>query len=177
MFRSIARWLLLAIIVSGCTPTSPKIDHEKQALALLFQSLDTSIPTKEASMLASDVRHYTKILNRRFERTTDPKIHNFLVNIGIKEKGLCYQYSDALYAHVTQQVYHHFSFHLVGAHIGEFWREHNALVVTAKGEKMEKGVVIDAWRDSDRLYFSYVKEDRAYHWVERPEREHCQKGR
>jgi hypothetical protein len=171
MFRWIIRILLPAIMLSGCTPALPPRPQEgEQHLTRLLEHLDRTIPGQEASVLASDIIQYADILNHRFERTTDPKIHNFLVNIGIKEKGLCYQYSDALYAHLIRKHYPHFSFHPVGTHIGEFWREHNALVVTARGQRMEDGVIIDAWRESQRLFFSPVKEDRSYHWRERPER-------
>jgi hypothetical protein len=170
--------VLPVLILSGCTPVKPPPSQtEQQHLAKLLKQLDRTIPAREASALASDIIRYADELNRRFKRTTDPRIHNFLVNIGLKERGLCYQYSDALYAYLIHRHYPHFVFHPVGTHIGEFWREHNALVVTALGERMEEGIVIDAWRESQRLYFSPVKEDRAYHWTERPERAYAQNGR
>jgi len=178
MRSSIVKLFLLVLLLAGCTPASYKMTgQQRYALAHALGSLDPHIPAKEAERLALELQHTAEALNRQFERTTDPKFHNFLINVGLKEKGLCYHYCDALYLHVNKEHYPHFDFHLAGANIGSFWREHNALVVTARGEPVSKGIVIDAWRDPQKLYFSKVNEDTAYHWIHRPERECCQKGR
>jgi hypothetical protein len=39
-------------------------------------------------------------------------------------------------------------------------------VVTAKGKDFFEGIVLDPWRDSGRLYWISVKEDK-YHWEKR----------
>jgi hypothetical protein len=44
--------------------------------------------------------------------------------------------------------------------------EHNAVVVTAKGQPFSEGIVLDAWRDSSDLFFTKVEEDREYFWVQ-----------
>jgi len=58
----------------------------------------------------------------------------------------------------------------MGANIGEYWTEHNVMVVVAKGMPVEEGIVIDPWRDASRLYFSKVKEDTKYVWKHRASR-------
>jgi hypothetical protein len=171
MYSSIVSVFLLFLFLEGCTPLPYKSAHrEQQALAHTLMNLDTHIPPEEAERLAVDIVYEAERLNRKFERTTDPKFHNFLINIGLKERGLCYHYCDALYLYLHAKSYPSFAFHFVGAHIGSYWREHNALVVTAKGQKVSEGVVIDAWRNPEKLYFSRVKEDHAYSWVHRPDR-------
>lgn len=171
MRRYVFSGLLLVFSFTGCNLPSPAVsNHEVEALTQQLQSLDSHISHTEALTLSQEIFRTTTQLRQRFERTTPPLIHNFLVNVGIKEKGLCYHWSDALYLHLTKKHYPSYAFHLVGANIGEYFFEHNALVVIAKKGKIEQGVLIDPWRDRGRLYFSKLDQDSAYEWHHRPKR-------
>ena len=143
----------------------------------MLSELDKTIPQEEADRLAWDLWRRAQQLNVKFSRTTSPKFHNFFVNVGLKEKGLCYHYSDALYRQMSKRNYPHFAFHLAGANIGSFWFEHNALVVTAKGSSVEDGLIIDAWRDPHSLYAVKFKCDSDYNWIHRPNRGCRQNGK
>jgi hypothetical protein len=171
MPRHLFRYLLLAFLFAGCAVTPPLVPQKQvQQLSSLLQSLDASIPNGEANILAGDIFYETQKLTKEFELTSPPVWHNFLVNTGVREKGLCYEWSDALYAHLSSGNYPSFEFHLFGANIGEYFSEHNALVVAAKGGVAKDGIVIDPWRNSGTLYFSKVNEDRSYQWKHRPDR-------
>lgn len=136
----------------------------------MLQSLEQNITKKESQRLSRDIFLKREELAKTFEVTSPPQYHNFLVNIGLREKGLCYHWSDALYSYLSGQDYASFEFHLMGTHIGEYWSEHNVLVVIAKGQRIEEGVIIDAWRNPDALYFSKVEDDKKYVWSHRPAR-------
>lgn len=171
MFKYCLRFLILSFFLVGCVVTAPSVSQTKVSeLSLLFQSLDSTIPPSEAMQLSKDIFHKTQKLTEEFELTSPPVFHNFLVTVGVREKGLCYHWSDALYAYFSQKPYTSFEFHLVGSNIGEYFYEHNALVVVTKGGKVEEGIIIDPWRDSGELYFSKVKDDSAYRWTHRPKR-------
>jgi hypothetical protein len=139
-------------------------------LTELLSTLDSDVPQEEALRLSEDILYRAAQLERSFGRTTSPRMHNFMINLGLKKKGLCYHYADGLYSYLKQRSYPHFDFHLVGAHIGEYWREHNALLITAKNGVTEDGVLIDPWRVQGEVFVSKMKEDKAYRWVHRPER-------
>jgi len=168
--------LVALLLLQGCVSPATPTKRTPENIAVMLASLDKTIPRSEAERLAQDLYYTTYRLNEAFFRTTSPKVHNFLVNVGVKEKGLCYHYSDALYRHVINGDYPHFSFHLAGANIGSYWREHNALVVTAKGKPVEEGLIIDAWRDPEGLYVAAFNKDPDYHWLHRPKRGCCQKS-
>jgi len=171
MFKHFFKALLLFFLLVGCVVTPPLPSETRMVqLSKLLQSLDKSIPQDEAMYLSQDIFHETQKLTKEFELTSPPLFHNTLVNIGIREKGLCYHWSDAFYAHFLQKKYPHFEFHLVGANIGEYFFEHNALVVVAKGGLIQNGILVDPWRDSGKLYFSRVVEDNKYQWKHREER-------
>ena len=171
MFKYYFKFLILSFFLAGCIVTAPSVSQTKVTqLSLLFQSLDSNITQNEAMQLSKDIFHKTQQLTKEFELTSPPQFHNLLVTVGVREKGLCYHWSDALYDYLSQKQYASFEFHLVGANIGEYFYEHNALVVVAKGGKVEEGIIIDPWRDSGELYFSKVKDDSSYRWTHRPKR-------
>jgi len=169
MHRHFFSFFLLAYLLVGCAVTPMQVSQsQKVKLSFLLQTLSAS--PKESTTLSGDIFQKTMTLTKEFKLTSPALWHNTLVNLGLREKGLCYHWSDALYVHLVSQKYVGFDFHLVGANIGEYWLEHNALVVVKKGGKVEEGVVIDPWRDSGRLYFSKVKKDKKYSWSHRGER-------
>jgi len=171
MYRHFCKFFILSFFLAGCVVTAPPVSQTKIAqLSKLLQSLDQNIPSREAMHLSQDIFHETQKLTKEFELTYPPLFHNSLVNIGIREKGLCYHWSDALYAYFLQKEYPHFEFHLVGANIGEYFSEHNALVIMEKNGSIKNGILIDPWRDSGKLYFSRVVEDKKYQWKHREKR-------
>ena len=163
--------LFISVFLAGCAVTGPQVSQTKiEELSNLLQSLDRDVPQAEALQLSKDIFYKTEQLTEEFEMTSPPQFHNFLVTVGVKEKGLCYHWSDTLYLYFTAKGYASFEFHLMGANVGEYFYEHNALVVIAKDGKIEEGVIIDPWRDSGELYFSKVKDDLKYEWQHRPKR-------
>jgi hypothetical protein len=171
MLRHYFKSFIFPFLLVGCAVTAPSVSQTKsEELSQLFTSLDKSIPQSEAMQLSKDIFYKTQQLTEEFKLTSPPQFHNFLVTVGVREKGLCYHWSDALYVYLSQKHYNSFEFHLMGANIGEYFYEHNALVVVAKGGKIEEGIIIDPWRDSGELYFSKVENDTAYRWTHRPKR-------
>ena len=169
MYRHFFNFICVTFFVVGCTVTPELVPQSKMAkLSSSLYILGAS--QKESIKLSRDIFQKTTALTKEFELTSPPWWHNTLVNIGVRKKGLCYHWSDALYLHLLTQGYTSVEFHLVVANIGEYLWEHNALVVVKKGGKVEEGIVVDAWRDSGKLYFSKVKEDRKYKWSHRSER-------
>jgi len=171
MCRDIFKFLLLLLLLTGCSVKPvPMPEGEVGRLAFMLQGLDENITQQEAVALSRDLFLQTARLTKEFELVSPPWLHNTLVNTGVRKKGLCYHWSDALYLAMQEKGYDDFAFHPAGANIGEYWREHNVLVITAKGKPFGSGIVIDAWRHSGRLYFARVKDDTKYEWQERKER-------
>ena len=177
MLRQLFKLLLFSFFFLGCVSSTPKLAEENTLkLSKLLSSLNTQASSLETMQLSRDISYQTKRLSQEFKMTSPPQYHNFLVNIRVRDKGLCYHWSDALYEHFSKQNYPSFEFHLVGANIGEYWSEHNSLVIVAKGMKIRDGVIIDPWRNGGKLYFSKVTQDTEYLWRHRPSRG-CSKRR
>jgi len=171
MRKHFFKLIILGFVFVGCAviPTqAPQSQIDK--LSVLLHTLDNEVPYQESRYLSRDIFKKTKQLTKEFELTSPPLWHNFLVNIGVRKKGLCFHWSDSLYVYLKQRHYKHYRFHLVGANIGEYFSEHNALVVVPTGSKIEDGIVIDPWRNSGKLYFSKVTKDKKYQWSHRTDR-------
>ena len=161
----------LAFFLLACSTTSPSLSKTSNSLSILLQSLATGISQTEADTLAHEIYQETEKLREKFDPISEPHINNFLINVGVKEQGLCYQWSDALYLHFKKKNYEHFTFHLLVADKGKYFSEHNVMVVVAKGKPVMDGVIVDPWRKPGELYFSKVKDDTQYNWSHRKGRE------
>ena len=172
MLRHFFKLFIVTFFFVGCVNHAPTVEKNNVVrLSKLLHTLTPHVSSSETMQLSRDIFSTTEKLKKEFDMTSPPQYHNFLVNIGVKEKGLCYHWSDALYLHFIQSnSYPSFEFHLVGANIGKYWSEHNSLVIVAKGIPIEDGIIIDPWRNSGELYFSKVKDDGSYRWIHRPSR-------
>jgi|GEM_PF-2333393 len=161
--------LCIAFLLTACTSPPTPSSSQNAALYALLTHRFPDIPSQESAALAKDVTTYVNRLEARFGRTTSPYVHNLLVNLGVKKKGLCWHYADALYLHLLHR-YPHYRVHLIGTHIGDYWREHNAVALTNRDNNLSRAVILDAWRTPGKLVAVPIKED-TYKWEHRKERE------
>ena len=141
---------------------SKKIDLLQSDL----ETLSTNIDITEARQLAETSISYSLLLADKYRLIWPPYLHNILVRVGIRDRGLCYHWTEDLMKRLASLELKSFHLHQGVAHKGSDLREHNSVVVTAMGQNFSDGIVLDPWRNSGDLYWARVKEDR-YPWVER----------
>ncbi len=164
--------LFLILFLSGCssvhynTPYQSSDKPRIQKLAnMLMQLSHDPIESKELATLA--VTH-SKVLANRYNLVSPPLYHNFLVNSGQREKGLCYDFVDDLMAEIRTRNFKHFRFRWGRANADQL-DEHNVIVVLGSNTPFQEGIILDAWRNSGILYFTKVKDDPKYSfkpWLE-----------
>lgn len=140
-------------------------DKEKiRELNKALLHLGDNISQKEAEEVAFDAVVYPKYLAKEYGLVYPPQYHNVLVNKGDRPRGLCFEWADDMTALMVKK--HLQSFDL---HRGTVFRhtkdEHNTLIISAKGDPLEKGIVIDPWRHSGDLYWAKVKDDKDHPWI------------
>ena len=109
----------IVLLLLGCSVTPEPVSRKKVSILASLLRLKNDIPSHERLYLARTIYFKTKELTKEFALTSPPLWHNILVNVGIKEKGLCYHWSDALYKTLQKKSYPHYDFYLVG---GKYWR-------------------------------------------------------
>ena len=102
--------------------------------------------------------------------TGSPIVHNVLVNLGIKSRGLCKDWTRDLLARLREEEFRSIEFNWAIANYDRaFQIEHSTVIVAARGEGIENGIVLDGWRNGGDLFWSATAEDTDYRW--RPARE------
>jgi len=165
----ILRLFFFALLFVACAVKQPSVDvvnKRVNELQALIVGLSPHVRRDEALNLSQRSINYSVYLSQKYQAISSPWIQNTLVNVGLKKRGLCYEWAEDLLRHLVKRNYQTLEFHTIGANIG-YLNEHNALAVSAKGEGIEKSIVLDAWRNSGNLYFKKIREDKKYDWKER----------
>lgn len=134
------------------------------ALTGEIRRLSPTIDPAEAASCADGAVRYAKLLAVTYDIHQPVELHNVLVNLGIKKRGLCYQLADDLDDELLSRHYRTLEFRRGVAWEGDLWNEHNCVVVTAVGQPFDRGIVLDAWRLAPVLRWAPVKRD-YYPWV------------
>lgn len=163
------KFFLLLFFLVGCSvkvPTPEENFKKIQALTQMLLQTSTAIDKNEAKDLAKSSVLYAQKLAKKYNVVSPPLWQNTLVNIGIKERGLCYEWADDLWVYLMHKKYKSLVLYHVGAEVGSYF-EHNALSVSAKGLGVERSILLDAWRNSGKLYFIEIEKDKKYQWKQR----------
>jgi hypothetical protein len=135
-------------------------------LASALAELGPDVSPEEAGRLAEMAMNTSAELAVEYGAHRPAWLNNMLVNAGVRERGLCYHWATDLFARLQPDHYQTLELHSAVARI-KTSREHNAIVVTARGQAFQDGIVLDPWRECGRLYWGNVAQDR-YPWVPRP---------
>ena len=182
--------LLLGCLLQGCsTPAlvpdpvpDPVLDTaaplEQQRIDELQQAmldLGDEIDPGEARRAATIAIEYPLQLAKEYEITDSALVHNFLVNIGAKPRGLCVDWTHDLLVRLQQERFRSLQLHWGIANYDSAFRiEHSTVIISARNQTLQQGLVLDPWRHSGQLFWAKTLEDPQYHW--RPHAEvHAQK--
>ena len=143
--------------------TAGQIDALDNRLA----SLGPGVHPIESRQVAQTAVVYSRTLAARYRVVRPAVWHNILVRMGIRERGLCYHWTADLMRELQALELTSLELRWGVAHRGSELREHNTVVVTARGRPFDTGMVLDPWRNSGRLFWAAVEQDR-YPWRELP---------
>ena len=87
-----------------------------------------------------------------------PIFNNFLVYHGWRKRGYCFQWTEDLLLALDTLKLKTLELHWGDAY-RDTWRENNCLVVTAKGQPFERGMILECWRHFGHLRWNLVPSD------------------
>src|SRR5438876_8152192 len=135
-------------------------------------ALRTRIAVLSPSVSPDDARRvvYTAYmtgveLRRQWRVVWLPGVQNWLVNIGARKGGLCFQWATELLVRLDALKLQTLELHWAESFVNT-GAEHNVIVVTARGQPFEQGILLDNWRYSGHLVWTQVAMDPEYHWKE-----------
>jgi hypothetical protein len=168
--------LLAAILISGCAGNRAaslrpeRISSNVNALRHELAALGPGTDKAEAGLVAETAVTYSSRLAEEYQVVPPARLHNLLIQVGIKDRGLCYHWTEDLMKRLQALNLRTYQLHWGVAHRGNDLREHNSVVITANGQPFETGLLLDPWRNSGDLYWAVVNTDR-YPWQELPANE------
>jgi hypothetical protein len=168
-YRALPAGLGFIVLASFCgelrAETRPRDLPRAQALRDRIVALSSQVRVDEAKQVADCAYATAEQLRRDYGVIGGPpSLQNFLVNLGIRKRGLCFQWAEDLLVRLDALKLTTLELHWAEAWV-ENWREHNCVVVTAKGQPFRQGIILDCWRHSGRLFWSALASDH-YPWVE-----------
>lgn len=146
---------------AGETENTRKIAAVREALLALGPTVDPG----EAAQ-AARVAVQAPLDRARDWRVVDPPlVHNFKVVNGLREKGVCQDFADAMDAALRAEGFRTLQIHRALANADNLLLEHATVILTARGQPMQDGVILDPWRiGQGQLWFGRVDEDPKYEW-------------
>lgn len=131
---------------------------DAQALANQIAALSPKVDPKEATLLAESAYATASRLRQQYHMFGTPIFNNFLVYHGWRRRGYCYQWTEDLLVALDALKLKTLELHWGEAYAGTY-RENNCLVVTAKGQPFERGMIVEAWRHFGHLRWNLVPSD------------------
>ncbi len=168
--------LLLAALVCPSSATARKREElvlarsaEDPVLTRRLFALAPGVSAAEARKVAAVAYTTGRELKREWRVVWPPGVQNFLVNIGRRKGGLCFQWATELLIRLDALKLETLELHWAES-FATTASEHNVIVVTAKGQPFEQGILLDNWRYGGQLAWASVAGDPHYRWSEnRPE--------
>jgi hypothetical protein len=130
-------------------------------------ALSPSVSPDEAERVTRCAYTTGRELAKQWRVVWMPGVQNFLVNIGARKGGLCFQWAGELLLRLNALKLQTLELHWAESYAGTSG-EHNVIVVTAKGQPFREGILLDNWRYEGHLIFGPVATDPEYRWIENP---------
>ena len=171
MTRILVLWaMLMALTLSGCAVPQPTANQDDiDELAQAIQSLGPEVDPIEAQTAAAISYTYSQHLAREWNVTDPAIIHNAKVANGFREYGLCNDWAQAMPRRLRQEGFRTLELHWATSPPTPFRIIHHSALISAKGDSMYDGIILDPWRNSGALFWGPVREDTRYNWRPRME--------
>jgi hypothetical protein len=130
-------------------------------------ALSPTVSPEEAALVVRCAYTTGRELAREWRVAWLAGVQNFLVNIGARKGGLCFQWAHELLIRLNALKLQTLDLHWAESYAGTSG-EHNVIVVTANGQAFEKGIILDNWRYAGHLIYGGVTTDPEYIWTENP---------
>jgi hypothetical protein len=127
--------------------------------------LGPDVEPEEAQRVARCAYVTGRELKKEWGVVWPPGLQNFLVNTGKRKGGLCFHFATELLHRLDALKLETLELHWAES-FERTASEHNVIVVTAKGQPFQQGILLDNWRFGGRLIWGPVVDDPQYQWKE-----------
>ncbi len=154
---------IVLIFVSAICLRAARAEDERsiKELSEAIAKLAPDVDAREAELLSATTHTMARRLAREWGVGSNPSYQNFLVNIGARQRGFCAHYVRDIGTRLKEFQFKTLVLHWGAAYAKEA-EESNCLVVTARNQPFQNGILMDAWRNGGRLFWCPVRKDPEY---------------
>jgi hypothetical protein len=138
---------------------------EDAALRARLVALSPNVKPEEARRVAYIAYTTGRELARKWNMVSSPTMQSFLINIGLRKGGYCFQFATELLRRLDAQKLQTLELHWAESDAGTD-TEHNVIAVTARGQPFAQGIMLDNWRHSGHLLWGPLNGDPDHTWQE-----------
>ena len=151
---------VLALLLLGHAATASD-ERSIKDLAKALTGLARDVDPAEAQALSATAHTKARSLKKEYRVFLNPEFTVFLYNIGMRKRGWCGHWAQDIGAQLKE-----LKCKTLVLHWGEAYpnttSENNALVVTARNQPFQDGIILDGWRRAGRLFWCPVIKDDEY---------------
>jgi hypothetical protein len=161
MFK-IARSVFLVFALLVLTNSASARDERSiKDLAKALTALGSDVDPAEAEQISVIAHSTARQLARDYHVVLNPEFQAFLVNVGARKRGWCGHWAQDIGTHLKELKPRTLVLHW-GVAYDHTSSENNCLVVTARNQPFQDGIILDGWRRAGRLFWCKVKKDDEY---------------
>ena len=158
MIRCIVFIFALLLLLNPALARDEKsIKDLSKALVALAPNVDLG----EAERLSVTAHTMARKLAREYHVVLNPEFQAFLVNVGARKRGWCGHWAQDIGTRLKELKLKTLVLHW-GVAYDHTSSENNCLVVTARNQPFQDGIILDGWRRAGRLFWCAVKKDDEY---------------
>jgi len=156
--RPTAFILAFLLLVHAATASD---ERSIKDLAKALTGLARDVDPAEAQALSATAHTKARSLKKEYRVVLNPEFTVFLYNIGKRKRGWCGHWAQDIGAELKE-----LKCKTLVLHWGEAYpntsSENNCLVVTARNQPFQDGIILDGWRRAGRLFWCPVIKDDEY---------------
>ncbi len=158
MIRSIFWGVMLPVLIH---PAWAGDERSIKDLSKALAGLSADVDPAEAEQISLTAHTTARKLARDYHVVLNPEFQAFLVNVGARKRGWCGHWAQDIGTRLKELKPKTLVLHW-GVAYDHTSSENNCLVVTARNQPFEDGVILDGWRRAGRLFWCKVKKDDEY---------------
>jgi hypothetical protein len=153
--------LFLVAFLLLTNPIQARDERSIKDLGKALAGLARDVDPAEAQAVSFTAHTTARKLAREYRVVLNPEFTVFLVNMGMRKRGWCGHWAQDIGAQLKELKLKTLVLHW-GVAFDKTSSENNCIVVTARNQPFDQGIIIDGWRRAGRLFWCPVKEDHEY---------------
>ena len=161
MFKSSFSILFVCALLSLANQASAKDERSIRDLTKALTRLGPDVDPKEAELISVTAHTTARKLAKDYHVVLNPEFQAFLVNVGARKRGWCGHWTQDIGTHLKELKPKTLVLHW-GVAYDHTSSENNCLVITARNQPFQEGIILDGWRRAGRLFWCPVIKDDEY---------------